>query len=346
MSRDWEETFVDDVLDWSFLEFDDLKELSELRAAIDYMDDPVQLSSYEDLVEAWNAPGSHPHDHAVVGREKGGSIVAYGWNHPTPSTDPNPQVWFEVGVHPAWRHQLIRHRLTLWLIARAKQWYLHIRNENTTPLWVGTSVDEKRVGLTSSIIEAGLAPQRWFFDMHRPLVNQVLPEPPALAEVSIEPFDMALSEQVRAAHNEAFASRPGAAPVPRAAWQASLEVGSARPQLSWIALLKGREASHTGALHGQVVGYAINRSYDDETNEGWTERLGVCSWCRRKGIGRALIVASMRGFAQAGLSEAGVGVDTEDPNASEVFFGGLGYSATERVVVYGRTMGEDDLARP
>ena len=118
MSQEWEETFVDDVLDWTFLEFEDLRELSELRAAIDYMDDPVQTSSYEDLVDAWNAPGSHAHDHAVVGREKGGSIVAYGWNHPTPSSDPNPQVWFEIGVHPAWRHQHIRHRLT----AFAKDW--------------------------------------------------------------------------------------------------------------------------------------------------------------------------------------------------------------------------------
>ncbi|SER54989.1 Acetyltransferase (GNAT) family protein [Propionibacterium cyclohexanicum] len=345
MTQEWEETFVDDVLDWSFLEFDDLKELSELRAAIDYMDDPVQVLSYQDLVAAWNAPGSHAHDHAVVGREKGGSIVAYGWNHPTASSDPNPQVWFEIGVHPAWRHQHIRHRLTLWLIARAKQWYLHIRDENTRPLWVGTSVDEKRVGLARSIVEAGLSAQRWFFDMHRPLGTAPLPPMPDLPELVIEPFDKSLSEQVRAAHNEAFASRPGAVPVSRDAWESSLQAGSARLQLSWVALLEGREASHVGAPHGQVVGYAINRSYDDETNEGWTERLGVCSWCRRKGIGRALVIASMRGFAQAGLGTAGVGVDTEDPKAAEEFFGSLGYTATERVVVYGRTMTEADFSQ-
>ncbi|MFT8395442.1 GNAT family N-acetyltransferase [Propionibacterium sp.] len=343
MSPDWQEAFVDDVLDWDFLNFEDLRQLTELRAAIDYMDDPVQPGSYEDFLASWNAPGAHPHEHAVVGREKGGSIVAYGWNHPSPSDDPNPRVWFEVGVHPAWRHQLIRHRLTLWLVARAKQWYQHIRTANTRPLWVGTTVDEKRVGLSTVIAAAGLTPQRWFFDMHRPLNPDVLPLPADLGEIAIEPFEESLSEQVRSAHNEAFATRPGSSPVSRADWEASLNEGAARLQLSWVALLKGRHPSHADASHGQVVGYVINRSYDDETNEGWTERLGVCSWCRGKGIGRGLITESIRGFCKAGFSSAGIGVDTEDPAHAEAFFGSMGYTATERVVVYGRTMTEDDL---
>lgn len=39
MTPEWAETFVDDLLDWSFLGFDDLPELAELRAAMEYYDD-------------------------------------------------------------------------------------------------------------------------------------------------------------------------------------------------------------------------------------------------------------------------------------------------------------------
>ena len=338
MTPEWAEAFVDDVLEWSFMGFDDLEEVAELRAAIEYFDDPVQTISYADFVAAWNRPGAHASHHAVVGRERSGSIVAYGCNHPGLPTDANPSVWFDIGVHPAWRHQGIRHRLTMWLIGRAQQWWEHIRTAQTGALWVGTTVDEKRGGLTRSMIEAGLTPQRWFFDMHRPLeAGDSLPPLPKLTDVSIVPFDDSLSELVRQAHNEAMATRPGSSPVSAQAWESSINNHPENSQLSWVALVNRDTPAHEGAAHGRVVGYAMNLAYDDETSEGWTERLGVCPWCRKKGIGRALVIASMRGFADAGLTSAGVGVDTEDPNTAARFFGVLGFEETERVVVYGRT---------
>mgnify|MGYP000948792554 CR=1 FL=1 len=58
MTPEWTETFVDDLLDWSFLSFDDLPELAELRAAMEYYDDPVQTMGYEDLVADWDRPYS------------------------------------------------------------------------------------------------------------------------------------------------------------------------------------------------------------------------------------------------------------------------------------------------
>ncbi len=342
MTPEWAEAFVDDTLEWSFMSFDDLAEVAELRAAIEYFDDPVQTISHDDFIDAWNRPGAHAGHHAVVGRERSGTVVAYGWNHPSLPTDVHPTVWFDIGVHPAWRHQGIRHRLTLWLIERAKQWWLHIRTPGTGPLWVGTTIDEKRGGLTRSMTEAGLSPQRWFFDMHRPLDgSKPLPPSPVLDDVTIVPFDPAFSEQVRQAHNEAMATRPGSTPVSAQAWEASLRANPRNAELSWVALVNRDAPSHADAAHGRVVGYAMNLAYDDETSEGWTERLGVCPWCRKKGIGRALGIASMRGFAAAGFSSAGVGVDTEDPNAAARFFGVLGLEETERVVVYGCTIRDD-----
>ncbi|RLP11499.1 GNAT family N-acetyltransferase [Propionibacterium australiense] len=343
MTPEWAETFVDDLLDWSFLSFDDLPELAELRAAMEYYDDPLQTMSYDDLVADWNRPGAHASHHAVVGREKSGRIVAYGWNHPDLSDRSLPRVWFDVGVHPAWRHQGIRHNLSLWLIARAEQWYLHIHDEQTGPLWVGSLVDKKRIGLTDSIVSAGLAPERWQFDMHRDLVGTELPELVVPPEVTIVPFEEKYSEQARAAHNEAFASRPGARETSREDWERSLNSEGARARLSWLAIVNRPEPSHTDAPHGRVVGYAINRAYEDEVAEGWTERIGVCPECHGKGIGRALMITSMRGFVEAGLESAGIGVDTVVPQVAEDYFTSMGFVATERLIVYGRTSSHEEL---
>ena len=100
----WGEAVVEGSLDWSFLTRDDLPEVAELCAAIEYIDDPAQHRSLDQMQREFDQPLAHSTYHAVVGRDRGGTIVAYAWNHITPSDETNPHVWMEIGVHPAWRH--------------------------------------------------------------------------------------------------------------------------------------------------------------------------------------------------------------------------------------------------
>ncbi len=137
----WGEAIVEGSLDWSFLTRDDLPEVAELCAAIAYIDDPTQPRDLEGLQRDFDLPYAHPGNHAVVGRDRGGTIVAYAWNHITPSDEYLPHVWIEFGVHPAWRHHKIGLRLVGWAIERARVWYRHIRESRPTigSLWVGLS---------------------------------------------------------------------------------------------------------------------------------------------------------------------------------------------------------------
>ena len=129
----WVDAVVEGSLEWSFLNFADLPALAELREAIEYFDDPIEHIGYTELVEKFHRPQAHPERNAVVGRDKGGTIVAYAWNLPSQPDDPNPQVWIDMGVHPAWRHKQIRHRLLDWSLERAQSWYAHIAGPNTGP---------------------------------------------------------------------------------------------------------------------------------------------------------------------------------------------------------------------
>ena len=345
MDADWPDAMVEGSLEWSFLRFADLDGLAELRQAIEYFDEPIQHFGLPELVESFHRPHAHPERSAVVGREKGGTIVAYAWNVPSLPDDPRPQVWLHIGVHPAWRHQRLRHRLLAWSLNRAKEWYAQIAGPSTGPLWVGCTAEESQAGITHSLVEAGLTPQRWFFDMYRPLdAGHALPDTPPGEGVRLVSFDMRHAEPVRTAHNEIFGSLPGARPVSRMEWEASLSSPEFRAEFSWVAVADHDHPRHPHPEHGRVVGYALNRVYEEES-QGWTERLGVCPYWRGRGTGSALLVASMRSFVASGLTTAGIGVDTERPADVEQLFGSVGFESRDHLVLYGRSVQGEDLRR-
>lgn len=331
----WGEAIVEGSLTWSFLTRQDLPEVAELCAAIEYFDDPTQHRDLTGLERDFDQPAAHASYHAVVGRDRGATIVAYAWNHISPSADERPHVWMEIGVHPAWRHHKIGLKLVAWSIDRARTWYRHIleAHPGIGPLWVGCAVDEGSRVAADLDKNGVLRPQRWFFDSHRSLVNSELPlvlPPPG---IQLRAFERQISEAVRQAHNAAFATRHGSHDVESADWEMSLSRPDSRPDWSWIAL-------RTDDGDGAVVGYALNSEIiDPQTgwHEGWTERLGVVPQCRGQGLGKALLAASMHSFADHGCSLAGIGVDTDRPDSATRLFGDMGYIFDDRMVLYGAT---------
>lgn len=331
----WGEAIVEGSLDWSFLNRDDLPELAELCAAIEYFDDPAQNRTLASMETDFDQPAAHTSNHAVVGRDRGGTIVAYAWNHISPSSDQAPQVWMEIGVHPAWRHHQIGLRLVGWSVERARLWYLHISESRPAlePLWVGCAVDESSRVAADLYKDGQLEPQRWFFDAHRTLVDEPLPLVIPPPDIELRVFERHMSEDVRQCHNAAFRSRDGAHDVAAADWERSVARADSRPEWSWIALCTGRPEIG-------VVGYALNSEIrDGETGwrQGWTERFGVRPEFRGQGLGTALLAASMQAFADNGCTLAGIGVDTDEPRAAESLFSKLRYVFDDRVVLFGAT---------
>lgn len=331
----WGEAIVEGSLDWSFLTEDDLSDVAELCAAIEYFDDPTQHRDLAVIQRDFHQPHAHATNHSVVGRDRGGTIVAYAWNHISPSDDDRPTVWIEIGVHPAWRHHKIGLKLVGWSIERARTWYRHIAEARPQigPMWVGCAVDEGSRVEADLRVNGILDQQRWFFDAHRSLDEGELPLVLPPDDVQLRIYERSFSEEVRLAHNAAFATRDGAHQVERSAWELSLARPDSRPEWSWIAL-------RTGDPEAGVIGYALNSEIrDSETGLliGWTERFGVLPEFRGQGLGHALLAASMQTFADNECRVAGIGVDTDKPEAAQTLFGEMGYVFDDRMVLYGRT---------
>lgn len=334
---------VEGVLNWSHLARTDLAGVLELREAIDYLDDVPQEIDLEHLVHRYDHALADPSADAVVGRDLAGTIVAYGWNVLQRPASGVPQVWLDGGVHPGWRHQGIGSHLVAWQLARAEEWLRETLagEAGVDTLWVGASVDERVRARGQVLAEAGFAPEHWYHDLRAPLgaveahAVPVAVETP-LGRVGIEPFGAHVAEEARLLHNEVLtgprARSDGHSDTPATSeeWQQFLRRPVARPQWSWVAV-----------ADGHVVGYVLNSLYVADAHsprEGWTDRLGVAYSWRGQGVGAALLRASQHSFAAAGLDDAGVAVDTDDPERDLGAFHASGYVSVETVALYSRAL--------
>lgn len=326
-----------DGLIWQPISPADLEDLGVLLTAIEHLDEPSERHSIDALADAFIGDDAEPERDSLLGRDGGGMVVAYAWNHPAVADIDPRRVYLTGGVHPGWRRQGIGRKLLGWQLDRAREWYDETYGEPMGPLQLTAYVDEKLESQQRLYRAGGLAPVRWFADMGRifeldddgkPRLTAV-EAPPGIRLV---PYSKKLSEAVRLAHNDAFADHWGSQPVARGPWEDQLSRSVSRPSWSWVAL---------DASTSEVAGYAINSAYEQDWeaqgfSEGWTERLGVRHAYRGRGIARALLAASMASFAEAGLAGAGIGVDSDSPTGTINLYPELGYTATSTIVMHAR----------
>jgi GNAT superfamily N-acetyltransferase len=85
-------------------------------------------------------------------------------------------------------------------------------------------------------------------------------------------------------------------------------------------------------------GVAICHVHATDPTLGWIAVLGVRRAWRRRGIARALLAHAFAGFAERGLSRAGLGVDAESPTGAHELYEDMGMSATSRFDLYERAL--------
>lgn len=320
---------LDDItaLTWTPLTAAELPELSGLIAAIEYIDDPLETTSLSDLEQYFHAIGSEPEHLTLVGRERGGSLVAWGWNQQKLFDRRPARMWLRGGVHPAWRNQHIGRHLIGWQMDAARAWFHRHHPVSDGPLRMIAHAEQRASGRCALYEEAGLTARRYFVDMMRPDLAQ-LPTVEVVDGLVMVPVSEDLSDAVREAHNEVFGRGFGSSQVSPDAWAESMARPSIRRDLSLVAL----------SGEGEVVGYAICGTFETEPGRhcGWVERLGVLPQHRRRGAATALLSQLLHVFADAGLSSAGIGIDAEGAVPSLGVYERLGFTAAETMIMYAR----------
>ena len=67
---------------------------------------------------------------------------------------------------------------------------------------------------------------------------------------------------------------------------------------------------------------------------GWLEHISVRRQWRRRGLGRAITAAAMVRLREAGIDEAMLGVDSENPTGALGLYEGLGFEVDTRSAAY------------
>lgn len=293
---------------WGRLHADVAGQWAALTNELARVDETGEFYDAADLAEELTECGMTP-EHDTWAVWDGDKLVAYGQLRVgfTASSDGTFRCDLAGGVLPEWRGRGIGRRMMdemEWRAGEVNAW----RNAGAPGTFRASG---GRIGSSASaMLEArGYQIARYFTLMERPLPGDALPgQPNGLP--SPTPGD---SEDVRVAHNAAFADHWGSAPMTPERWHDFYAGRPARPQFSTIA----RDESG-------VTSYALVSQYLPD--ELFIDLVGTVPRARGRGLAEAVLSRSitLAGRVQ-GVRVLGLEVDSESPTGADRLYERLGF---------------------
>lgn len=314
-------------LTWRGLRPEDLPALHALFHRIEEHDNPPYRTALDEAHERYAVDWHGDAENVLGGFDAEGVLRAYGAVSMPDRDSGTIRVYLEGGVDPGHRHRGIGSALLDWEIGRAKQ--LLARSDGSAPARLVVHVEDDMPESVHMLTIRGFRPRRFYTelrrDLRRPVPEVVLHRPLALQAWSAE-----LDEQVRQAHNVAFAEHWVSEPQTAESWAQGRTYFV--PEWSFIVLDRTSDRA-------QVVGYLLSSRYEQDWpslgwREGYIDLLGVRPAWRGRGIATALVCRAMRAYADAGMDYASLGVDTEAPGAVFGLYSKLEFEPTRGSTMY------------
>jgi mycothiol synthase len=238
---------------------------------------------------------------------------------------------------PEWRGKGIRRAIVRHNECRLRE----IAADHPAPLDASSPADGPRffeagtsdteVHWEALLISEGYEPVRYGFEMVRPNLDDIL-NPPLPEGLEVRPVPPEHYRTVWKAEEEAFRDHWGASEWRDEWYEEWLESPTFNPDL-WQVAWDGAEVA------GMVLNF-INEKENEEYNRkrGYTEDICVRSPWRRRGLARALIARSLELLKDRGMTEAALGVDTQNPNGALQLYESMGYRRVKRYTTYRKSL--------
>ncbi len=310
---------------WRPLSRADVPELTRLILAIEEAEQPPYRTAEEEVDEEFGGDWKNLDLDTVAGVDVDGRIRAYAFVNQPPGDLRVVRAFLAGGVDPQWRGRGIGRALLAWSQGRGRQKLAESGKE--LPGRLAVFVDDTATQTVRLLRAGGFAPRRYYAEMKRPL-DVELPGIPAPDGLTIVPWSTDLDEQVRLAHNEAFADHWGSEPRTAEEWAHGRSMFA--PTWSLAAI---------DDATGEVAGYLISSKFEQDWelngySAGYTDLLGVRRPWRGRRLGSALLSAVMAVYRADGIEYAELGVDTANPSGAHELYANLGYEVFHSTTMY------------
>jgi mycothiol synthase len=304
----------------------DIDAVAALLAAAEPGDDTGEHWDAEDLAGEWdNDLVDLAEDGLAV--SAGPDLVGWATAIAPPTFRDAFGVYLDGRVHPAHRGRGVGRALLAWQLARGAE--VHARRHPEAPARLTVPVPTTMPSLERLVRRAGLTADRRYLSMEREL--DPLPAAPAVEEVDLVPFTWDRDDEVRRAHNTAFAAHHGSSERDVASWQVMFTGRPGfRPELSTLAV-----------ADGAVVAYALVYVFESDTRgtgrrSAYFGQIGALPQVRGRGLATAAITSSLRAAARHGCALASLTVDSENGAGAVGLYERLGFRVVRERVSWSR----------
>ena len=309
----------------------DFPAMAELARQCNLADRVPYIETVEELANTFAHLVNCDPEHDVFMVEAAGELVAYqrvSWR-----LDSDGQyIYMLLGfVTPAWRRQ----GLGRLLLQRGEQRLRQVAalHPAGAPRLFQAFTSLTREGKVALLDQSGYTVIRHFYEMVRPNLDN-LPEAHLPAGLELRPVQPEHMRAIWDANEEAFRDHWGHTPLTESDYQGFLAQPHQDTSLWQIAW---------DTATNQVAGVALNL-IDSQVNAefkrqiGYVDDLSVRRPWRQRGLGRALLIASLHAFKARGMTTAGLGVDSENPSGALGLYESVGFRQKEHSVAYRKEM--------
>jgi GNAT superfamily N-acetyltransferase len=231
-------------------------------------------------------------------------------------------------LHPEWRRQGIGRAMLHWNENRLRE-IAATHPEPKGQRWLQAGVVDTMPGTEALLVSGGYSATRHGNLMVRPLGDD-LPDLPIPPRVVVRPVQADEARTVWDALNEAFHDSWGYTTPHEEQYQQWISDPNFDPSLWCVAF-----DSQTGEVAGGVLNFIPhdeNAAY--QRQRGMTDPIFVRRPWRKLGLARALIARSLHTLKARGLTEAALGVDTQNLSGALRLYQGMGYRVIKRQSLY------------
>jgi mycothiol synthase len=318
-----------DGIAWRPLADDDAEALHQLFRAGEVADQQPWVTTLEEVRHSMGDATLELERDTLAGWAEG-RLVCFGAARRRGQATRRRIVYQDGLVHPAWRRRGLGDAVMAWTEARSAAIVAaaQVASDDGLPAFCEAYAEDRLVGHAALYTKRGYRPIRWYQDMRRRLAEP-LPARPMPDGIRLAGWSAEIDDELRETHSRVFEDHWGSEPFTPEEWRLRFTGSPAfRPDLTVTAW-------QDDCLVGYVIGYHATGDIEATgRREGWLGQVGTRREWRGRGLASALMVHVMRLMREAGMDDAMLDVDSDNPSGAAGLYERLGFRTERRTIRY------------